>query len=53
MIPSQLTKAIRQAIESDRPETRYAVGWMADQLLELNRTLPDREFDELVTRKLR
>ncbi|MBP2328045.1 short-subunit dehydrogenase [Kibdelosporangium banguiense] len=43
--------AIRQAIESDRPETRYAVGWMADKLLELNRTLPDREFDELVTRK--
>jgi NAD(P)-dependent dehydrogenase (short-subunit alcohol dehydrogenase family) len=48
-----VAQAIRAAIESDRPETRYAVGWMADKLLELNRTLPDREFDELVTRKTR
>ncbi|MEV0385450.1 oxidoreductase [Nonomuraea sp. NPDC050643] len=48
-----VAQAIRQAIESDRPQTRYAVGWMADKLLELNRTLPDREFDELVTRTLR
>ncbi|MET8052160.1 oxidoreductase [Streptosporangium sp. NPDC005286] len=48
-----VAQAIRQAIESDRPETRYAVGWMADKLLELNRTLPDREFDELATRTLR
>ncbi|MFC4016306.1 hypothetical protein ACFOY2_54520 [Nonomuraea purpurea] len=27
----------------------YAVGYMADRLLELNRTLPDREFDKLLT----
>ncbi|MEU0463061.1 hypothetical protein ABZ215_03560 [Amycolatopsis sp. NPDC006131] len=30
-------------------ETRYAIGWMAEKLLELNRTLPLREFDALVT----
>ncbi|MER5996938.1 hypothetical protein ABT120_00055 [Nonomuraea angiospora] len=37
------------AIEAGRPETRYAVGYMAERLLELNRTLPDREFDKLLT----
>ncbi|MCG5214281.1 oxidoreductase [Streptosporangium sp. KLBMP 9127] len=45
--------AIRQAIESDRPDTRYAVGWLADKLLQLNRDLPDREFDEIVTRSIK
>ncbi|WP_040406259.1 oxidoreductase [Amycolatopsis nigrescens] len=47
--PAVVVEAIRHAIESDRPDTRYAVGWLADKLLELNRTLPDREFDRLAT----
>jgi NAD(P)-dependent dehydrogenase (short-subunit alcohol dehydrogenase family) len=47
--PSVVATTIRQAVEADTPETRYAVGWMADKLLELSRTLPDREFDKLVT----
>ncbi|GAB3930839.1 oxidoreductase [Kribbella albertanoniae] len=47
--PSVVAMTIRQAVEADKPETRYAVGWMADKLLELGRTLPDREFDKLVT----
>ncbi|GAA3192117.1 oxidoreductase [Nonomuraea roseoviolacea] len=47
--PGVVATAIRQAVEAGRPETRYAVGWMADKLLELNKTLPDREFDKLVT----
>jgi NAD(P)-dependent dehydrogenase (short-subunit alcohol dehydrogenase family) len=51
--PSIAAQTIRQAIESDRPETRYTVGWMADKLLELNRTLPDREFDALATRTIK
>ena len=45
--------AIRAAVESDQPETRYAVGTMAERLLELNRTLPDRDFDKLATRAIR
>jgi NAD(P)-dependent dehydrogenase (short-subunit alcohol dehydrogenase family) len=49
--PGVVATTIRQAVESGKPETRYAVGWMADKLLELNRTLPDREFDHLVTGK--
>ncbi|ONI73027.1 short-chain dehydrogenase/reductase [Actinosynnema sp. ALI-1.44] len=47
--PGVVAEVIRQAAESDHPETRYAVGWLADKLLELNRSLPDREFDALVT----
>ncbi|MEV0616448.1 oxidoreductase [Nonomuraea sp. NPDC050404] len=46
--PGVVATTIRQAIEAGKPETRYAVGWTAEQLLELNRTLPDREFDKLV-----
>ncbi|WP_233620580.1 hypothetical protein [Amycolatopsis sp. WAC 01416] len=42
--------AIRRAIEASKPETRYAVGHLAEKLLELNRTLPDREFDQLAMR---
>jgi hypothetical protein len=47
--PSVVAGTILQAVEAAKPETRYAVGWMADKLLELDRTLPDREFDKLVT----
>ncbi|MBN9748027.1 short-chain dehydrogenase/reductase [Amycolatopsis sp. A1MSW2902] len=51
--PAVVAQAIRQVVEVDSPETRYAVGLHAEELLELNRTLPDREFDELVTRSIR
>ncbi|MGG2465733.1 oxidoreductase [Streptomyces sp. RGM 3693] len=51
--PGVVADAIRQAVESDRPDTRYAVGWLADKLLQLNRSLPDREFDVLATRSLK
>jgi NAD(P)-dependent dehydrogenase (short-subunit alcohol dehydrogenase family) len=49
--PGEVALTILQAVEAGQPETRYAVGWMADKLLELNRTLPDREFDKLVAGK--
>lgn len=48
--PKLVAETVRQAVEAGKPETRYAVGWLADRLLELNRTLPDREFDAMVTR---
>jgi short-subunit dehydrogenase len=51
--PAVIAQAIRAAVESDHPETRYAVGALAEQLLQLNRTLPDREFDKLATRAIR
>ncbi|WP_158891348.1 oxidoreductase [Amycolatopsis anabasis] len=51
--PAVVAETIRRAVESGRPETRYAVGHLADELLRLNRTLPDREFDELATRSIK
>ncbi|WP_184790967.1 oxidoreductase [Phytomonospora endophytica] len=51
--PSVVSDAIADAIEAGKPETRYAVGHLAEQLLELNRTLPDRDFDAMATRAVR
>ncbi|MFC7619252.1 oxidoreductase [Microlunatus sp. GCM10028923] len=51
--PSVVAEAIRTAIEADRPDTRYVVGWQAEALLNLNRTLSDREFDAAITGGLR
>ena len=51
--PAVVAQAIRAAVESGHPQTRYAVGALAEQLLELNRTLPDQEFDKLATRAIR
>ncbi|SDI43634.1 oxidoreductase [Nonomuraea jiangxiensis] len=48
--PEVVAVTIREAVESARPETRYVVGWQAEALLNLNRTLTDREFDAAVTR---
>lgn len=45
-----VAEAIRTAIDAPRPKTRYAVGYVAKLLLRLNRFLPDRAFDRLVTR---
>lgn len=48
-----VAEVILRAVESDRPDTRYAVGMMAEELLRLGRTLPDRAFDEIVLRSVR
>ncbi|WP_188196579.1 oxidoreductase [Nonomuraea sp. SYSU D8015] len=47
--PGEVATTIRQAVEAARPETRYVVGWQAEALLNLNRSLSDREFDAAVT----
>ncbi len=49
--PAVVAKTIREAIEAEKPKTRYAVGYVAGTLLNLNRFLPDRMFDRLVTIK--
>jgi NAD(P)-dependent dehydrogenase (short-subunit alcohol dehydrogenase family) len=46
--PEVVAAAIRAAVEADRPETRYPVGHLAERLLELNRTITDREWDAMV-----
>ncbi|MEV0588295.1 oxidoreductase [Nonomuraea sp. NPDC050310] len=50
--PGEVAAVIREAAEAARPQTRYAVGYLADRLLELNRTLPDREWDALASSAL-
>jgi hypothetical protein len=49
--PGVVARTIRQAIETDKPKPRYAVGFMAGTLLLLNKLLPDRVFDNMMTRR--
>ncbi|WP_433260105.1 oxidoreductase [Actinosynnema sp. CS-041913] len=51
--PVVVAKAIREAVESTRAKPRYAVGHLARTILLLNRLLPDRAFDRMVTRPFR
>ena len=44
--------AIREAIDSPSPKARYVVGYLGKMLLMLNRVLPDRAWDRMVTGRL-
>jgi NAD(P)-dependent dehydrogenase (short-subunit alcohol dehydrogenase family) len=48
--PSVLANAIASAVTAQRPKTGYAVGFGAKPLIAIRRILPDRGFDELITR---
>lgn len=48
--PNVVAVAIREAVSSSAPKARYAVGYLAKMLLTMNRLMPDRTFDKLVTR---
>ncbi len=50
--PEVVAAAVREAVEAERPATRYAVGWLAEKLLGLNRELPDLDWDAIATRTL-
>lgn len=50
--PYVVAEVIRRAVEADRPETRYVVGWQAEALLTLHESLTDRDFDARVTAPL-
>jgi short-subunit dehydrogenase len=47
--PSLVAKTIRKTAEVNQPKPRYAVGYVAGTLLRLNRWLPTRLFDKMVT----
>jgi short-subunit dehydrogenase len=47
--PSIVAETIRKVIESEKPKPRYAVGYVAGTLLRLNKFLPVRVFDSMVT----
>ena len=48
-----VARVIVDAIESDRPRTRYPVGRMARASIPLRRVLPDRWLDALMRRSLK
>ncbi|MFF5205058.1 oxidoreductase [Streptosporangium sp. NPDC000396] len=48
--PAVVAKAVRKVLESARPKPRYPVGYLARTILMLNRILPDRAFDRMVTK---
>lgn len=49
--PAVVATAIRKAVESTHPKPRHPVGHLARTVLWLNRLLPDRAFDRLVTKR--
>ncbi|QRO00841.1 SDR family NAD(P)-dependent oxidoreductase [Archangium violaceum] len=50
--PSVVAEAIREAIDSPSPKARYVVGYLGRMLLMMNRVLPDRAWDRMVTARL-
>lgn len=50
--PDVVARAIERAATTDRPRTRYSVGFMAKPALLARRLLPDRAMDWLQTRML-
>ena len=49
--PSEVAKVILQAVTSDNPDFRYAVGKDAATMLETRRSMSDREFQDLITQQ--
>ncbi|MEO3873709.1 hypothetical protein ABGB18_33275 [Nonomuraea sp. B12E4] len=48
--PAVVAKTITRLLESPRPKPRYPVGYLARTILAMNRLLPDRRFDAMVTK---
>ena len=51
--PSVVARAIRQAVEADRPKTRYAVGDQARLAVGARWLLPDRAFDAFLRSRMK
>jgi hypothetical protein len=49
--PSEVAKAILQAVTSDNPDFRYVVGKDAIAMLE-SRSMSDREFHDLIKKQI-
>ncbi|MER7504259.1 oxidoreductase [Nonomuraea pusilla] len=48
--PAVVAEKIKSLLESPKPKPRYPVGRLARTILALNRLLPDRAFDAMVTK---
>jgi hypothetical protein len=49
--PSEVAKAILQAVMADNPDFRYAVGKDATMTMEARRNMSDREFQDLLKKQ--
>ena len=50
--PSEVAKAILQAVTSDNPDFRYVVGKDAMMTLESRKSMSDREFYNLIKKQI-
>ncbi|RVX41322.1 short-subunit dehydrogenase [Nonomuraea polychroma] len=48
--PAVVAKTIKRLLQSPTPKPRYPVGHLARTILALNKLLPDRTFDAMVTK---
>ncbi|MDX3910606.1 MAG: hypothetical protein QHC67_12420 [Sphingobium sp.] len=46
--PSVIAQTVVRAVTADKPQTRYAAGYMAKPILFLRLPLPDRLFDRMI-----
>ncbi|TMR36628.1 SDR family NAD(P)-dependent oxidoreductase [Nonomuraea zeae] len=49
--PAVVARCVSDVVAAADPKPRYSVGYLADLLLWVNRLLPDRLYDKLVTRR--
>jgi hypothetical protein len=52
MHPSEVAKAILQAVTADNPDFRYVVGKDAAMALESRRNMSDREFQNMMKKQI-
>jgi NAD(P)-dependent dehydrogenase (short-subunit alcohol dehydrogenase family) len=50
--PSEVAKAVLQAVTSDNPEFRYVVGKDAVMTLDSRRNMSDREFQDMIKKQI-
>ena len=49
--PSEVAKAILDAVTSDNPQLRYVVGNDAARMMEARKNMSDREFGNLIKKQ--
>ena len=49
--PSEVAKAILEAVTSDNPDFRYVVGKDATMIIEARKNMLDREFQNLIKKQ--
>ena len=50
--PSEVAKAILEAVTSDKPDFRYVVGQDASKIIEARKNMSDVEFRDLIKKQI-